>query len=76
MRKAILIAVCATAVLGVAACKSQKQEYNNASYNAEETNYAGNEAYGNATEYNVTNETNAMNNMAANTANTVTNNGY
>lgn len=82
MSKLILVAP-AVAVLCLGACKYNKENYNaaNAEYNAEEANYAGNEAaYGNAAEYNATNETNAMANMAGNAANAVanavTNNGY
>jgi hypothetical protein len=82
MTKSILIAGCAGAVLTLAACNYNKN-YNNEAANYGEANYSENAAgYGNATEYNATNETygnetaNMPGNVANNSANTVTNNGY
>ncbi len=69
MPRLILTTACATAVLSLAACGYDKDEYNeaNATYNAEETNYADNTTdYNdiNAVDYNETG--NAMENGAGN----------
>ena len=77
MPKLILTTACATAVLSLAACGYDKDEYNeaNATYNAEETNYVENTAdYNdmNAVDYNES--ANAMENGADNVSNYATGN--
>ena len=64
MPKLILTTACATAVLSLAACGYDQEEYNeaNATYNAEESNYVAD----NMTDYNDMNMDMDMDNMADN----------
>lgn len=81
MTKPILIASCVAAVLGLAACNYDSQDYNaaNTDYSAEDMNYANETTdYTNTGEYNAVENAseNAIGNVEDAPSNAVANNTY